>query len=41
MLNTGLGLVLVLPQEAAGEALKLVEGFLVGRVVPGEGVRLV
>lgn len=39
--NMGLGMVLVLPQEAAEEALKLVEGFLVGRVVPGEGVRLV
>lgn len=37
--NMGLGLIFVLPEEEAAKAQALVGGFLVGRVVPGEGVR--
>ncbi|WP_117237896.1 phosphoribosylformylglycinamidine cyclo-ligase [Thermus sediminis] len=38
--NMGLGLILVLPEAEAKRAQALVEGFLVGRVVSGSGVRL-
>ncbi|WP_018110478.1 phosphoribosylformylglycinamidine cyclo-ligase [Thermus igniterrae] len=38
--NMGLGLILVLPAGEAEKAQALVGGFLVGRVIPGSGVRL-
>jgi phosphoribosylformylglycinamidine cyclo-ligase len=38
--NMGLGLILVLPEAEARRAQELVEGFLVGRVVPEPGIRL-
>ncbi|GGN05242.1 phosphoribosylformylglycinamidine cyclo-ligase [Thermus composti] len=39
--NMGLGLILILPEGEAEKALDLVEGYRVGRVVAGAGVRLV
>ncbi len=36
--NMGIGLVLVLPEEAAQEALKRVEAYAIGRVVEGTGL---
>ncbi|GAA5335660.1 phosphoribosylformylglycinamidine cyclo-ligase [Thermus hydrothermalis] len=38
--NMGLGLILILPESEAAKALALVEGYRVGRVVRGSGVRL-
>ncbi|MEZ0347673.1 MAG: phosphoribosylformylglycinamidine cyclo-ligase [Thermus sp.] len=38
--NMGLGLILILPEAEAEKALALVEGYRVGRVVPGSGVHL-
>ncbi|GAA6756083.1 phosphoribosylformylglycinamidine cyclo-ligase [Thermus thalpophilus] len=39
--NMGLGLILVLPEGDAKRAQALVEGFPIGRVVPGTGIRWV
>lgn len=39
--NMGLGLLLLLPEGEAERAMRLVKAYRVGRVVPGQGVRLV